>query len=398
MKNKNTSLFLILLGSSLLLVFLGFLVFPQQNVLAQCTTPSSCKTCHEVQGQNPVNNLGVWHQTHAIFDFCEACHGGNRLAEDKTAAHNGMVTNLVDMPANCKDCHEDELETCVNSFAADLDIKDSQIISAAIQNALLTQSGSNFLDELENGALVGPQLPMQAETNSQEISVENTPAKSSLSRADLIFGGFLVVFLIGAGLYVARNEKRLQTNKIRDMAWVRSLVQFVAQENWSPYLAGILLGLTAIFALLFGNHLLTASGPVATITSTILNWISPEKTSDNLYFKYIIPPDFISWPVFCYFGIILGGFLGALSSRTFRLRWNEDPTWNKIFGKKIWKRAILGFIGAVILQFGASIAGGCTSGLAISGGMLLAPSGFIFMAGMFISGIFTAWLIYRRKY
>ena len=397
MKNKSTSLFLILLGSSLLLICLGFLFFPRQDVLAQCTTPSSCKTCHEVQGQDPVNNLGIWHQTHAIFDFCEACHDGNRLAEDKTIAHSGMVTRFLEMPANCKECHADELETCVNSFAADLDLQSPDMLNAAVQNAL-TQSDSGLLAELENGALVGPQLPVQTETGSQETSIANTGTTKSPSAANLVFGGFLLVFLTFSGIYVTRNEKRLQEGKLKDKTWVRSLLKFITSENWSPYLAGILLGFTAIFAVLFGKHLLTASGPVATLTSTILTWISPEKAGDNLYFKYIVPPDLISWPVFCYLGILVGGFLGALSSKTFRLRWNEDPVWNKVFGKNIWKRALLGFVGAVILQFGASIAGGCTSGLAISGGMLLAPSGFIFMAGMFISGILTAWLIYRRKY
>ena len=55
------------------------------------------------------------------------------------------------------------------------------------------------------------------------------------------------------------------------------------------------------------------------------------------------------------------------------------------------------FIGAVLVQFGAGIAGGCTSGLAISGGAVLAPGAFIFMAGMFLGGIPTALLWYRGR-
>ena len=39
-----------------------------------------------------------------------------------------------------------------------------------------------------------------------------------------------------------------------------------------------------------------------------------------------------------------------------------------------------------------------TSGLAISGGMLLAPAAFLFIAGMFASGIVTALIIYGKKY
>jgi uncharacterized membrane protein YedE/YeeE len=69
-----------------------------------------------------------------------------------------------------------------------------------------------------------------------------------------------------------------------------------------------------------------------------------------------------------------------------------------VFGRSPWKRVLIGFVGALLLQYGASIAGGCTSGLAISGGMLLAPSAFLFMAGMFIAGIITVVVIYRRRY
>jgi uncharacterized membrane protein YedE/YeeE len=97
-------------------------------------------------------------------------------------------------------------------------------------------------------------------------------------------------------------------------------------------------------------------------------------------------------------GMALGGFLSALLSGTFRLRWNDDKKWEKIFGPQKWKRFVAGFLGGMIIQYGASIAGGCTSGLAISGGMLLAPSAFIFMAGMFASGILVALIVYRRKY
>jgi len=106
----------------------------------------------------------------------------------------------------------------------------------------------------------------------------------------------------------------------------------------------------------------------------------------------------LNWEVLLLAGIFLGGLLSALISGTFRLRWNDDQGWKKIFGPQKWKRFLIGFVGAIILQYGASIAGGCTSGLAISGGMLLAPSAFLFMAGMFASGIVVAFLIYRKRY
>jgi hypothetical protein len=100
--------------------------------------------------------------------------------------------------------------------------------------------------------------------------------------------------------------------------------------------------------------------------------------------------------------MFFGGMLGAATSGT--LQWgkkssfNPDEQWKSIFGPQIWKRWVLAFVGAIILEYAAGIAGGCTSGLAISGGMLLAPAAYLFIAGMFASGIVTAFLIYRRRY
>ncbi len=58
----------------------------------------------------------------------------------------------------------------------------------------------------------------------------------------------------------------------------------------------------------------------------------------------------------------------------------------------------IAFFGGAVLEYAAGIAGGCTSGLAISGGMLLAPAAFLFIAGMFASGILTALIIYRARF
>ena len=118
---------------------------------------------------------------------------------------------------------------------------------------------------------------------------------------------------------------------------------------------------------------------------------------DNVYFNYVMPPG-ITWGVVLMVGVFFGGMLGAKSSRTWKLRLVSDEQWKAVFGPKWWKRWLIAFVGAIILEYGAGIAGGCTSGLAISGGMLLAPAAYLFIAGMFASGIVTAWIIYGRRF
>jgi hypothetical protein len=153
-----------------------------------------------------------------------------------------------------------------------------------------------------------------------------------------------------------------------------------AQETWSPYLAGGLLGVVGLLAVGLSNHLLGASGAF-----------------DNMYFNFVMPAA-ITWNVVLLVGIFFGGTLGALSAKTFRWRSMPDKQWIEAFGPSRAKRWAFAFMGGAVLQYAAGIAGGCTSGLAISGGMLLAPAAFLFIAGMFGSGILTALIIYRARY
>ena len=181
------------------------------------------------------------------------------------------------------------------------------------------------------------------------------------------------------------------------MTWIVSQIR---KEVWSPYAAGILLGIVGVLAVLLSNSLLGASGAFENLAGMIGKAIAP-KAFDNMYFNFIMPPG-ITWGVILLVGVFIGGLIGAATSRT--LMWgkkdaaNGDAQWKRIFGPQVWKRWVLGFIGAIILEYAAGIAGGCTSGLAISGGMLLVPAAFLFIAGMFASGIVTALVIYRNRY
>ena len=178
---------------------------------------------------------------------------------------------------------------------------------------------------------------------------------------------------------------------------------FISQESWSPYVAGTLLGIVGLMAVLLANALLGASGAFESLAGLIGKRIAPGLFS-NTYWGLeggralpVIRPE-ITWSVILLVGIFFGGTLAALSSKTFKFRFNDDAQWKRIFGPQPWKRWVLGFIGAIIVEFGSGIAGGCTSGLAISGGMLFVPAAFLFIAGFMVSGIITALIVYGRRY
>ncbi|GAB4547725.1 MAG: YeeE/YedE thiosulfate transporter family protein [Anaerolineae bacterium] len=174
------------------------------------------------------------------------------------------------------------------------------------------------------------------------------------------------------------------------------LIKQLRRGEWSPYLGGALLGLLATLSLLFTDRLLGASGAFENIGGLIVKAISPA-LGDNMYWRFVMPAG-ISWGVVMLFGVFLGAMVSALLAGTFKWQAVSDGQWVRVFGPSRWKRWLALFLGAILLEYGAGIAGGCTSGLAISGGVQLAPAAFIFMAGMFASGIPTAMILYRKRY
>ena len=63
------------------------------------------------------------------------------------------------------------------------------------------------------------------------------------------------------------------------------------------------------------------------------------------------------------------------------------------------RRYAIAFTGSMLTEIGAGLAGGCTASLVVSGGAVLAPAAFLFMAGMFAGGIPAIRLVdaWRRR-
>lgn len=177
---------------------------------------------------------------------------------------------------------------------------------------------------------------------------------------------------------------------------MRVLIRLLQQPRWSPYLAGTLLGLVYIASIALAGVIPGASGPFENLAGLAATVIAPPLVNST-YFRFVMPPG-ITWAVIMLVGIAAGAFVSSRLSGTFKVAALPDPQWRKAFGDSVGKRWLVAFLGGVVLEFGAGLAGGCTSGLAVGGGLLLAPAAFIFMGGMFTSGIPTALIMYRRRY
>jgi hypothetical protein len=214
MPNKKTA-FSFLFTGLVLVILTGVLLMTTTPASAQCgSQASSCKNCHEVQGQDPVNADGTkWHQSHAFGDFCYICHAGNNQAQDEAAAHEGMVAPLVDVKASCQQCHAADLDARAKVYADILGVEvgsssappaasepDADNASVApASTGTTTNVSTNQCNEI---VLNDPNAANYAE-NYDEIVLGKKP----INWGNMILIGMVGLMVVGGGGFVATREK-----------------------------------------------------------------------------------------------------------------------------------------------------------------------------------------------
>ncbi len=162
---------------------------------------------------------------------------------------------------------------------------------------------------------------------------------------------------------------------------------------WNPYAAGVLLGLTLLLAYVVAGQGLGATALPKRALTAAANQVAPEWTASNPavggYVANGANP-FRNWLVIEVIGVLLGGFIGAVSAG--RFKWTVEK------GPRISTRGRLRYAlaGGVLMGFAAALARGCTSGQALSGGALLATGSWVFMLMVFAGGYATAWFVRRQ--
>ncbi len=159
---------------------------------------------------------------------------------------------------------------------------------------------------------------------------------------------------------------------------------------WSPYLAGIGIGLTLLASFVIAGQGLGASRAFTVVAGTGMKTVLPAYTSTLSYLsKYLELSPFRDWTVLEVGGLLLGALVGVLLSRGFKVRFDKAERMS------IKTRALTAFGGGVVLGFASRLARGCTSGVALTGGSQLALSGWVFVIAMFASGFLFA-AFFRR--
>lgn len=169
----------------------------------------------------------------------------------------------------------------------------------------------------------------------------------------------------------------------------------VRRVNWSPYLVGAGIGVLSWVAFaVFGDPLgvTTAYSRIASLFAVPV--IGADAVAANSYWKSMP----LKWDYGVWFlvGIPLGAFVSAVMSGTWRLEFVPE-VWREQFGPSVLKRFAAAFLGGIVIMYGARLAGGCTSGHGISGGLQLAVSSWVFLGVMFATGLAVSAILFRKS-
>ena len=181
--------------------------------------------------------------------------------------------------------------------------------------------------------------------------------------ADALLVALALIIAIAGIAYVRANER-----------WRREQAYPPRSFDAVPYASGAALGIVIVASLVAFGRPLGASGA----------------------FDHLVR-GMITWQVWVIAGVFVGALVGALAGGRFQLRTMPPRGWTETWGESRARRWAIAFVCAALIEVASLIAGGCTSGLALSGGIVLAPAAFVFMAAMFATGIPAARWVARRK-
>jgi len=155
---------------------------------------------------------------------------------------------------------------------------------------------------------------------------------------------------------------------------------------WPPLVAGIALGLVLLLAFLLSGHGLGASGAVAHAVAGASLAVAPAATQSNAYLGPMVADgnpmgSWITWEVL---GMVIGGMVAAFMAGRFKVQLDGKRSIGST------QRVTKALLGGVLAGFGARVAGGCTSGLGLSGAAVFAISAFVFLGLFFLTGLIVS--------
>ena len=157
-----------------------------------------------------------------------------------------------------------------------------------------------------------------------------------------------------------------------------------------PYVGGLLLGLVLFAAFFFTGNGLGASGGLNRYLVFVEDLIAPGHVDRTPYLLKMAGGDknaLDDWVVLVVAGALVGGLTAGWLNGRLRIETNKGP---HISVRTRWMMA---FLGGGLMGYGARMARGCTSGLALSGGAVLSVGAWAFMFAVFGGAYMLAYFV-----
>lgn len=162
----------------------------------------------------------------------------------------------------------------------------------------------------------------------------------------------------------------------------------------NPYVAGLMLGATLLASFLVLGAGLGASSTPIRCGALIENAVAATHARQSEFFggKYLSggTNPLRYYLSYMFVGIFLGGLLSGVIGRRFKITVERGAAFSS------GKRLALALAGGILIGYASSLAAGCTSGQALTGGALLANGSIVFLLSVFAAGYATAYFVRRQ--
>jgi hypothetical protein len=170
----------------------------------------------------------------------------------------------------------------------------------------------------------------------------------------------------------------------------RRLAARETRPEWSPYAAGVGIGLTVLAAFVLTGHGLGASGLLSRLGAHGLALVAPDHVAANAYWGPVLGQGLADyWLLWAVVGVVIGGFVSSALGG--RLEAGLDRGALISPGARI----ALAVFGGALVGFATRFTRGCTSHQALSGGALLSLGSWVFMLSVFAGGFAAAFFLRR---
>jgi uncharacterized protein len=162
---------------------------------------------------------------------------------------------------------------------------------------------------------------------------------------------------------------------------------------WSPYAAGVLLGVTLFLAFFVMGRGLGASGAMNRMMAFLYGVADETFASSLAYYRSYFAGGrsvLYTYAVFQLLGVFVGGYVSASLGRRSHLTVERGPH------IALGPRFALAFAGGAVFAVGARIARGCTSGQVLTGSANLAIGSLIMFVCFFAGAYGMAYLMRKQ--